>query len=275
MADVSSRASRAINARVPNVARMYDYWLGGKDNFAADRAAAAGLAAAIPQLPLLARENRKFVGRAVRFCVAAGVTQFLDIGSGLPTAENVHEAAGRLTDKASVVYVDNDPVVVSHASALLATERTRAVHGDLTRPGEVLAAAEATGLIDFARPTAVLLAGVLHHVPDQDDPAGCVAEFCAAVAPGSCLVISHAQLAPGHVNGTEPTSEAGQEIAAAHQGAPQGNGTRTREEIAAFFDGMTLVEPGLTGVWAWRPDAHPVTVHEGILTLLGGVATKD
>jgi hypothetical protein len=275
MADVSSRTSRAINTTVPNVARMYDYWLGGKDNFAADRTAAAGLAAAIPQLPLLARENRKFVGRAVRFCVAAGVTQFLDIGSGLPTAENVHEAAGRLTDKASVVYVDNDPVVVSHATALLATERTRAMQGDLTRPGEVLAAAEATGLIDFARPTAVLLAGVLHHVPDQDDPAGCVAEFCAAVAPGSCLVISHAQLAPGHVNGTEPTSEAGQEIAAAHQGAPQGNGTRTREEIAAFFDGMTLVEPGLTGVWAWRPDAHPVAVHEGILTLLGGVATKD
>jgi hypothetical protein len=273
MGDVRGRAW-AVDARVPNLARMYDYWLGGKDNFAADRLAAGRLAAAIPQLPLLAVENRRFLERAVRFCVGAGVTQFLDIGSGLPTAENVHEAAGHVTDKACVVYMDSDPVVVSHARALLATERTRAVRGDLTRPGEVLAAAEATGLVDFALPVAVLLAGVLHHVPDHADPAGCVAVFREAMAPGSCLVISHAQLAPGHVNGTEPTSETGREIAAAHEGAPRGNGTRTREEIAAFFGGMTLAEPGLTEVWAWRPDTRPVIVQADILTNLGGVAIK-
>ena len=209
MADVSSRASRAVNTRVPNVARMYDYWLGGKDNFAADRAAAVESAAAIPQLPLLARENRAFLGRAVRFCVGAGVTQFLDIGSGLPTADNTHEVAQRAAPGARTVYVDIDPVVVSHARALLATPLTRAVRGDLTRPGEVLAAAEGTGLVDFARPVAVLLGAVLHHVPDEADPAGCVAAYRDAVAPGSCLVISHAQLAPGHVDGTEPISEAG------------------------------------------------------------------
>ena len=264
----------AVDASAPNIARMYDYWLGGKDNFAADRVAAGGLAAAVPELPLLARENRDFVGRAVRFCAAAGVTQFLDIGSGLPTMENVHEAAGRVMDKARVVYVDNDPVVVSHARALLATERTRTVRGDLTRPDEVIAAAQATGLVDFAQPVAVLLAAVLHHVPDEADPAGCVAEFRDAVAPGSYLVLSHAQLAPGHVDGTGPTSGTGREIAAAYRGAPRGNGTRTREEIAAFFGGMTLAEPGLTEVWAWRPDI-PVTVHPGVLTVLGGVATKD
>ncbi len=264
-----------VDATVPNLARMYDYWLGGKDNFAADRAAAGGLAAAIPQLPLLARENRRFVGRAVRFCARAGVTQFLDIGSGLPTVENVHQVAGELTDGARVVYVDNDPVVISHARALLATEQTRAVHGDLTRPAEVLAAVEATGLIDLGRPVAVLLAGVLHHVPDEADPAGCVAAFRAAVAPGSHLVISHAQLARGHMAGTEPTSETGREIAAAHAGAPRGNGTRTREEIAAFFGGTTLVEPGLTEVWEWRPEGRPAPVQPGVLTLLGGAAVKD
>jgi hypothetical protein len=265
----------AVNARVPNLARMYDFWLGGKDNFAADRAAAGGLAAALPQLPLLARENRRFVARTVRFCAAAGVTQFLDIGSGLPTVENVHDAAGEVTDAARVVYADNDPVVVSHARALLATERTQAVLADLTRPDEALAAAEGTGLIDFGRPVAVLLAGVLHHVPDEAGPDRCVAVLRAAMAPGSYLVISHAQLAPGHVNDTVPSTETGREIAAAYEGAPRGNGNRTREEIAAFFGPMTLVAPGLTAVWAWRPDVRQVNDQPGILTLLGGVGVAE
>jgi S-adenosyl methyltransferase len=274
MAD-GSKGAWGVDATLPNLARMYDYWLGGKDNFTADREAAAGLAAAIPQLPLLARENRRFVGRAVRFCARAGVTQFLDIGSGLPTVENVHEAAGEVTGDVRVVYADSDPVVVSHARALLATERTRAVRADLTSPGEVLAAAAATGLVDFARPVAVLLAGVLHHVPDEADPAGAVARLRAAVAPGSYLVISHAQLAAGHMAGTKPTSQTGREIAAAHAGAPRGNGTRTREEIAAFFGGLTLVEPGLAEVWDWRPEGRTVAVEPGVLTILGGVAVKD
>src|SRR6185437_11772296 len=234
MADGSKKAW-GVDATLPNLARMYDYWLGGKDNFAADREAAVGLAAAIPQLPLLARENRRFVGRAVRFCARAGVTQFLDIGSGLPTVENVHEAAGEVTGDARVVYADSDPVVVSHARALLATERTRAVRADLTSPDEVLAAA----------------------------------------APGSYLVISHAQLAAGHMAGTEPTSQTGREIAAAHAGAPRGNGTRTREEIAAFFGGLTLVPPGLAEVWEWRPEGRTVAAQPGVLTILGGVAVKD
>ena len=274
MAD-GSKGAWGVDATLPNLARMYDYWLGGKDNFAADREAAVGLAAAIPELPLLARENRRFVGRAVRFCARAGVTQFLDIGSGLPTVENVHEAAGEVTGDVRVVYADNDPVVVSHARALLATERTRAVRADLTSPDEVLAAAAATGLVDFARPVAVLLAGVLHHVPDEADPAGAVARLRAAVAPGSYLVISHAQLAAGHMAGTEPTSETGREIAAAHAGAPRGNGTRTREEIAAFFGGLALVEPGLAEVWEWRPEGRTIAPEASVLTILGGVAVKD
>jgi hypothetical protein len=266
---------RDVNVSVPNLARIYDYWLGGKDNFTADRAAAVESAAAVPELPLLARENRAFLGRAVRFCVAAGVTQFLDIGSGLPTADNTHEVAGRAAAEARTVYVDIDPVVVSHARALLATPLTRAVHGDLTRPGEVLAAAEDTGLIDFARPLAVLLGAVLHHVPDEAGPAGSVAAYREAMAPGSCLVISHAQLAPGHVANREPLSELGRELIESWRGAQKGNGTRTRPEIAAFFGDLTLVEPGLTEIWAWRPDPGAATVHAGALTILGGVARKD
>jgi hypothetical protein len=274
MAEMGGRA-RDIDVSVPNLARIYDYWLGGKDNFRADRAAAVESAAAVPQLPLLARENRAFLGRAVRFCVAAGVTQFLDIGSGLPTADNTHEVAQRAAPEARTVYVDVDPVVVSHARALLATPLTRAVRGDLTRPGEVLAAAEATGLVDFARPVAVLLGAVLHHVPDEAGPAGCMAAYLDAMAPGSCLVISHAQLAPGHVARREPVSELGRELVESWRGATQGNGHRTRQEIAAFFGDLTLVEPGLTEVWAWRPDPGAATVHAGALTVLGGVARKD
>ena len=274
MAEMGGRA-RDIDVSVPNLARIYDYWLGGKDNFRADRAAAVESAAAVPQLPLLARENRAFLGRAVRFCVAAGVTQFLDIGSGLPTADNTHEVAQRAAAEARTVYVDIDPVVVSHARALLATPLTRAVRGDLTRPGEVLAAAEGTGLVDFARPVAVLLGAVLHHVPDEAGPAGCMAAYRDAMAPGSCLVISHAQLAPGHVARREPVSELGRELVESWRGATQGNGHRTRQEIAAFFGDLTLVEPGLTEVWAWRPDPGAATVHAGALTVLGGVARKD
>jgi hypothetical protein len=266
---------RDIDMSVPNLARIYDYWLGGKDNFTADRAAAVESAAAIPQLPLLARENRAFLRRAVRFCVSAGVTQFLDIGSGLPTADNTHEVAERAAPEARTVYVDIDPVVVSHARALLATPLTRAVRGDLTQPGGVLAAAEGTGLLDFARPVAVLLGAVLHHVPDEAGPAAAVAAFRDAMAPGSCMVISHAQLAPGHVAGREPLSDLGRDLIDSWRGAQKGNGTRSRPEIAAFFGDLTLVEPGLTEVWAWQPDPGAAMVHAGALTILGGVARKD
>ena len=274
MAEMGERA-RDIDVSVPNLARIYDYWLGGKDNFTVDRAAAIESAAAVPQLPLLARENRAFLGRAVRFCVGAGVTQFLDIGAGLPTADNTHEVAQRAAAEARTVYVDIDPVVVSHARALLATPLSRAVRGDLTRPGEVLAAAEETGLLDFARPVAVLLGSVLHHVPDEADPAGSVAVFRDAMAPGSCLVISHAQLAPGHVAGREPLSALGRDLVESWRGAQKGNGNRTRQEIAAFFGDMTLVEPGLTEVWAWRPAPGAAKVRVGALTVLGGIARKD
>jgi hypothetical protein len=155
---------------VPNVARIYDYWLGGKDNFAADREAADRQARAIPQLPWLARQNRDFLQRAVRFLAAAGITQFLDIGSGLPTNRNVHEVAQLVNPDARVVYADIDPVVVSHAQALLSGQRVVAVAGDICRPEDILGDPGVRRLIDFSQPVAVLALAVLHLIPDEAGP---------------------------------------------------------------------------------------------------------
>ena len=273
MVDATGPAS-AFDTSVPNAARMYDYWLGGKDNFAADREAAERSALAVPQLPWLARENRKFLGRAVRFCANAGITQFLDIGTGLPTMNSVHQVAENITPNAHVVYVDNDPVVVSHARALLTTPRTTAIHGDLTRPDEFLADPDARGVIDFSRPVAVLLVAVLHFIPDEADPAGGVAKLREAMAPGSYLVISHVEISQDHVAGQQPRTETARELGEARRGMPPAR-ARTRDEVAAFFGDLTLVEPGLTDVWRWRPDADPVLAAGDVMTVVGGVATKD
>ncbi len=273
MADTSDPVS-SFDTAVPNAARMYDYWLGGKDNFAADREAAERSAAAVPQLPWLARENRRFLGRAVRFCADAGITQFLDIGTGLPTMNSVHQVARQVTANPRVVYVDHDPVVVSHARALLTTPRTLAVHGDLTRPDEFLGDPDVRGVIDFSMPVAVLLVAVLHFIPDEADPARAVAALRDAMAPGSYLVISHVVMAPGQVAGAQPQTETARELGEARRGMPSAC-ARTRQEVAAFFGGMTLVEPGLTDVWAWRPDGDTVVTAGDVMTVIGGVARKD
>jgi S-adenosyl methyltransferase len=268
-----TRDPASIDTSVPNVARIYDYWLGGKDNFAADREAAERSANAVPALPWLSRENRKFLGRAVRFCASAGITQFLDIGSGLPTMENVHQVAEQVIAEPHVVYVDNDPMVVSHAQALLATPRTAAIRGDLTRPEEILGSAEVRRLIDFGRPVAVLIVAILHFVPDEADPAGAVAKLRDAMSPGSYLVISHVEMSPAHGVGNEPRSETARELGEAQKGTPMGP-VRSRKEIAAFFGDLTLVEPGLVDVWQWRPDSDVVVTASDVITVLGGVAKK-
>jgi hypothetical protein len=260
---------------VANDARMYDYWLGGKDNFAADREAGDRLTRAVPQFPWLSRENRGFLGRAVRFCANAGITQFLDIGSGLPTMENVHEVAGQAAQDPCVVYVDKDPVVVRHAQALLAAPRTAAIQGDLTRPDEIIDAPAVRGLIDFGRPVAVLTVAVLHFIPDEAGPAAAMARLRDAVAPGSCLVLSHIVVSPDHGTGNQPLSDTARELAEARKEMPPAAPVRTRGEIAAFFGDMTLVEPGLTEVWAWRPDHDTVVTESDVLSLVGGVARKD
>lgn len=273
MVDTSDPVS-SFDTSVPNAARMYDYWLGGKDNFAADREAAERSVLAVPQLPWLARENRKFLGRAVRFCANAGITQFLDIGTGLPTMNSVHQVAEQITVNPRVVYVDNDPVVVSHARALLTTPRTVAIHGDLTRPDEFLGDPDVRGVIDFSKPVAVLLVAILHFIPDEADPAGSVAKLRDAMAPGSYLVISHVEMSRGHVTGAQPQTGTARELGEARRGMPPSR-ARTREEVAVFFGGMTLVAPGLTDVWAWRPDADSVVTAGDVMTVVGGVARKD
>ena len=272
MVDISDAAS-ALDTSVPNAARMYDYWLGGKDNFAADREAAERSALAVPQLPWLARQNRSFLGRAVRCCASVGVTQFLDIGTGLPTMNSVHQVAERTSAEPQVVYVDNDPVVVSHARALLTTPRTVAIHGDLTRPDELLGDPDVRAVIDFSQPVAVLLVAVLHFVPDEADPGGSVAKLRAAMAPGSYLVISHVEMSGGQVVGAQPATGAARELGEARRGMPPGR-ARTREEVRDFFGDMTLLEPGLTDVWAWRPDTDSITTPSDVMTVVGGVATK-
>ncbi len=270
-----SASGPGIDTTVPNVAREYDYWLGGKDHFAADREAADRIAHAVPAIPRLARQNRDFLQRAVRYCADQGITQFLDIGSGLPTNQNVHEVAQSANPAARVVYVDIDPVVVSHAKALLSGSQTAAVLADVCRPGDILAAPEVRRLIDFSRPVAMLVVSVLHGISDEADPAGCVAALREAMAPGSYLVISHADVSPAHVVGTRRVSEEAQEIERANKSMATVP-ARTRDEIEAFFGDMTLVEPGLTDVWAWRPD-HDVTdtTTTDFMRILGGVARKN
>jgi hypothetical protein len=263
----------SIDPTVPNVARIYDYWLGGKDNFAADREAAELSAKAVPPLPWLSRENRKFLGRAVRFCARAGITQFLDIGSGLPTMENVHEVAGQAAEDPHVVYVDNDPVVLSHARALLSTPRTAAARGDLTQPEEILRAPEVRRLIDFGQPVAILVVATLHFIPDEAGPAAAMARLREAMAPGSYLVISHVEVSPDHGVGTQPRSQTARDLGEAQKGTPWGP-ARTREEIAAFFGDLTLLEPGLVDVWDWRPDTDVMVTSSDVMTVLGAVAGK-
>ena len=184
---------RAFDTNVAHIARVYDYWLGGKDNYAADREAARQAMEAIPSLPAGARANRAFLGRSVRYLAAeAGIRQFLDIGTGIPTSNNTHEVAQTTARASRIVYVDNDPIVLSHARALLTGTpqgATAYVDADLRDTGKILAGAAAT--LDFGKPIAIMLVAILHCIPDSDDPQAIVARLLDAVVPGSYLVISH------------------------------------------------------------------------------------
>ncbi|MEU4230605.1 SAM-dependent methyltransferase [Nonomuraea sp. NPDC026600] len=250
-----------FHAHTPNLARMYDYMLGGTDNYAIDREAIDRLAALIPQAVPLARANRAFLQRAVRYLVDAGIRQFLDLGSGLPTQGNVHEVA----PTAKVVYVDRDPVVATHARALL-EEAGRAVfvQADLLDPDEVLA--QAARFLDMNEPVGVLLVSILHFLPDVHDPGKMVTRLREAVAPGSHLVLTHATSRGRFAEGA----------AALYRPASAGAGTdRTPGEIRAFFGDFELVEPGLVHAPDWRPD-RPRLVSEPSLPsyLLVGVGQK-
>jgi hypothetical protein len=237
---------RDIDVSVAHPARVYDYWLGGKDNFAADRVAAEQVLQAKPGIRANVRANRRFLARAVQFLTAeAGLTQFLDIGTGIPAANNTHEVAQSVRPEARVVYVDNDPIVLAHARALLTSVAgpTMFIDADLRDVGTIVSRAGQT--LDFSRPVAVMLIAVLHLIPDEDDPWGIVASFMDAVPSGSYLVVSH----PARDVESDRSERAARRYNQ-HVTAPMRR--RSRPEVARFFDGLELVEPGLVQMHQWR-----------------------
>ncbi len=237
-----------VDTRRANVARVYDYLLGGSHNFMADQDVARAIMAIEPNAQAIGRANREFLGRAVRFVSSAGISQFLDIGSGIPTEGNVHEIAQRANPGARVVYADVNPVVIAHSQALLdGNGNATIVEGDLREPAKILAADGATRLLDLAQPVALLLVAVLHFVADADDPWHVVARLRDALAPGSYLVLCH-----GTDEGKPAVARAGEKVYGRSVSAQLQ--MRSRAEILRFFDGFQLVEPGLVAIPRWRPD---------------------
>ena len=247
----------------PNIARVWDYWLGGKDNFAADRELARKMLEVHPVSAQMARENREFLGRAVRYVAAAGVRQFIDVGAGLPTALNTHDIAQGVDVDAKVAYVDNDEMVISHARSLLATSpRVVAVPGDMLSPEAILADERLTGLIDLTEPVCVILSGVLHFADAATARrvAGC---FSKAIISGGYLIISC-----GSGNSSE-----GETFTSAYSAARVY--IYSRDEIESFFDGLCLVPPGVVPVGYWPGEEGQVSHGEmPTATFLGGVARK-
>ena len=257
----------AIDTSVAHPARVYDYWLGGKDNFAADREAAERVLAVSPGLRWRIQANRRFLARAVRYLAEdAGIRQFLDIGTGIPSANNTHQVAQEAAPDARIVYVDNDPIVLSHARALLTSGprgATQYVHGDAREPGPIIESAAET--LDFSQPVALMLIGVLHLIQDSEDPWGLVAWLMAQLPAGSYLAISHPaiDIAPGQAEAQRRYNE--------RVSTPQT--LRDRDQVARFFEGLELVEPGLVYVHTWRPGEFD-TAPEDATSAWGGVARK-
>ncbi|MDT0390101.1 SAM-dependent methyltransferase [Streptomyces dubilierae] len=246
-------APRSIDISVPSVSRMYDYYLGGSHNFEVDREAARRAMEFMPGLPKIMQANRAFMRRAVRYAAGEGIGQFLDIGSGIPTFGNVHEVAQAARPGARVVYVDHDPVAVAHSEAVLAgNEDAAVVAADLRKPADILSSPEVERLIDLNQPVALFLVAILHFVEDEDDPYGAVAELSAALAPGSLLVLTHAS----YEGIPLPPERAGGAVDV-YEDIRNPLIMRSREEIARFFEGYDMVEPGLVAMPRWRPDTAP------------------
>jgi SAM-dependent methyltransferase len=243
-------APQGIDISVPSVSRIYDYYLGGSHNFEVDREAARKAMEFMPGLPKIMQANRAFMRRAVNYAAGEGVTQFLDIGSGIPTFGNVHEVAQKASAESRVVYVDHDPVAVSHSRAVLdGNEQAGVVSADLRKPQQILDSPETTGLLDLERPVALLLVAVLHFLEDEDDPQSAVAVLRDALAPGSLVIVTHASYEGIPV----PKEQAGGAVDV-YQNIRNPLVMRSREEIARFFEGYEMVEPGLVSMPLWRPD---------------------
>jgi hypothetical protein len=260
-------APTGIDVTVPSVARIYDFFLGGKDNFAVDRELAEQILQQVPETRDGARANRRFLGRAVQFLAAAGIRQFLDLGTGLPSQNNVHEVAQRVHPDARVVYVDNDPIVSAHARALLATDAsTVVVQEDIRDPARVLAHPTVRQMIDFSQPVALMCVAVLHFVTDDQDPGGIASTLAEHLVPGSYLTVSHSTF-EGH------PAEVVAEFQKKYQNASAPVVLRSREAIARFFNGFDLVDPGLVPITDWRSDDQERT-RPGGDWVLGGMGRK-
>jgi SAM-dependent methyltransferase len=261
------KATTGPGADAAHPARMYDYYLGGRDNYQADRAAAEAALGAAPELRAIARENRAFLRRAVRHLVDSGVRQFIDIGAGLPTGENVHQIAQEIAPESRVVYVDNDPTVLVHARALLSPHplgRMAIVQADVREPERILADDQVRSLIDFERPLAVLLVSVLQFVPDRE-PQDVVAPLRDAMPRGGHLVVSH----PTQDFRAGPVGQ----VASAYRRAKAPAVARRKAEIERAFAGFELLEPGIVQTPLWRPDG-PVTPDLPLIWMYGAVGRK-
>jgi hypothetical protein len=257
-----------IDPAVPSPARIYDYLLGGKDNYESDRAAATSVLEAVPHARAAARANRRFVERAVRYMAGQGVAQFIDLGTGFPARPAVHDVARTLIPNACVLYVDNDPVVNVHNQALLAgREGVEAIHGDIREPYAIFASKELERLIDFDRAVGLLLVAVLHLIPPEDDPQSSVRTFLKYLVPGSYLAVSHLCS-----DGTDADVITAIENVGKTTTAPAV--FRTATQIRAFFDGLDLVPPGLADIRAW-PGHTPAPAQRPALRVLAGVARRS
>jgi SAM-dependent methyltransferase len=265
---VTGWLSAGADPSKPSIARVYDFWLGGDHNLVVDRELGEAMARLDPWIPSACKANRAFLGRAVQYLAGAGIRQFLDLGSGIPTGGNVHQIAQSLAPDARVIYVDRDPAAVADSRTLLAdTENAAIIEADIRKPAEILSDPEVRSLIDFARPVAVMLVGVLHFVPDGDQPHEIVRELGEACAPGSYLVISHVTS-----HGKPHVTAAAERLYHYHAADSQ---ARTWDEIAAFFHGWILEGPGLVWASQWRP-AQPgdTPADPERLWFLAGVARK-
>jgi hypothetical protein len=265
--DEREEAPPGVDVTKPSIARAYDVVLGGKDNFAVDRAVVGEMLKIVPQLPEVAAYNRQILIRGVRYLTEeVGIRQFLDLGSGLPTRENTHQVAQRCAPDARVVYVDNDPIVLAHGRALLAeNEHTAVVTADLRDPEAVIADPVVNRLIDFSQPVGVMLVGILHHLHDDEDPEGVAKAYMDAVPSGSHLFMTAFCASFPQAAELEETYL-----------RVLGTGRfRTREELQRFFGDLEMLDPGLVYLPEWRPEApidHELTVAERLMA--GGIARK-
>ncbi|RSN30072.1 hypothetical protein DMC61_17710 [Amycolatopsis sp. WAC 04169] len=271
MADTRDWVPAGVDTATPNVARIYDYWLGGNHNFEKDRTTADHLERTLPWIRQSVRLNRAFLGRAVRFMIAQGIRQFLDLGAGIPTVGNVHEIARREAPDARVVYVDKEAVAVAHGELMLAgDDRSAVLHADVRDVAGVLGSAEVRRLIDFSEPVGLLCMLLLHWIPDEDDPAGLVRAYQEPLAPGSLLAFTHIS-ADAH---QESFAVASDQMAARRGEVPH---TRSHDEVLGLLGDLTLVEPGLVGCGSWRP-AGPTDIAEDPAwneLIYAGVARKS